>query len=61
MPASPPDLHDGAAPSLEFIRSTIARSASFTAVPGIGGALMGAVGLSAAIASRTHAVPEEAC
>lgn len=37
-----------AAANLEFIRTTMARSASFTAVPGYGGVLMGGVALVAA-------------
>ncbi|MEZ5293199.1 MAG: hypothetical protein R2745_19110 [Vicinamibacterales bacterium] len=46
-------LDDRAADSLEFIRATMARSASFTVVPGWGGVGMGAVGLAAAVgASR---------
>ncbi|MGE0815556.1 MAG: hypothetical protein AB7O93_19630 [Vicinamibacterales bacterium] len=42
------DLEDRAADSLEFIRATMARSASFTVVPGWGGVGMGVVGLMAA-------------
>jgi len=45
---SPVALTDRATESLDFIRSTIARSAPFTAVPGRGGMGMGAVGLAAA-------------
>ena len=49
-------LHERAAESLEFIRDTMARSASFTAVPGRGGIAMGVVGIAAAIgASRVPA------
>ena len=39
---------DHAAENLQFIRHAMERSATFTAVPGVGGALMGAVGLLAA-------------
>jgi hypothetical protein len=35
--------------SLQFIRRTMERSSTFTAVPGLGGAAMGAVGLAAAV------------
>ncbi len=35
--------------SLHFIRQTMERSSTFTAVPGLGGAGMGAVGLAAAL------------
>ena len=53
---SPVALSDRATESLDFIRSTMARSAPFTAVPGRGGVAMGAVGLLAAgIASAQSA------
>ena len=39
---------DHAAENLQFIRHAMERSATFTAVPGLGGALMGGVGLIAA-------------
>jgi hypothetical protein len=46
-------MHERAAESIEFIRETMVRSASFTAVPGQGGVAMGAIGvLTAVIASR---------
>jgi len=46
-------MHERAAESIEFIRETMVRSASFTAVPGQGGAAMGAIGvLTALLASR---------
>jgi hypothetical protein len=51
MPMPLPALHERAAESLEFIRDTMARSASFTAVPGRGGIAMGIVGVLAAIAA----------
>ena len=47
-PRSAPTLNEHAIASLEFIRSTIERSASFTAVPGLGGVAMGAIGLATA-------------
>jgi hypothetical protein len=37
-------MHERAAESIEFIRETMVRSASFTAVPGQGGVAMGAIG-----------------
>lgn len=47
-------LQEHAADSLAFIRATMARSATFTAVPGRGGVGMGLIGVAAAIvASRT--------
>jgi hypothetical protein len=47
-------MHERAAESIEFIRETMVRSAAFTAVPGQGGVVMGAIGVVAAVfASRT--------
>ena len=52
MPREVTAVTDHAAKNLQFIRHTMERSATFSAVPGIGGALMGGVGLvAAAIAS----------
>lgn len=48
-------LHEQAAESLAFIRTTMARSASFTAVPGVGGAAMGTVACVAAIVAVREA------
>ena len=42
-------LGDRAADDLRFIRDAMARTATFTAVPGVGGALMGVVGLIPAV------------
>jgi hypothetical protein len=47
-PAAPPLLHEHAAENLRFIRDTMARATDFTAVPGVGGVLMGVVALAAA-------------
>lgn len=49
----PPSLHERAAEDLRFIRGAMERSASFTAIPGLGGMAMGAVALVAAVAART--------
>lgn len=47
--ADEPDrISDRAMDNLQFIRETMERSASFTAVPGFGGMLMGATALAAA-------------
>jgi hypothetical protein len=40
--------------SLQFIRRTMERSSTFTAVPGLGGAGMGAIGLAAAVLAATQ-------
>jgi hypothetical protein len=47
-PSAPPLLHQHAAENLRFIRETMARATDFTAVPGIGGVLMGVMALGAA-------------
>jgi hypothetical protein len=51
--SEPTALHDHAMDNLRYIRETIERAGSFTAVPGVGGMLMGSTALAAAwIASR---------
>jgi hypothetical protein len=47
-PADVTTVTDHAAENLHFIRQAMERSATFSAVPGVGGALMGTVGLIAA-------------
>ena len=54
---SPVALTERATESLDFIRSTMERSASFTALPGRGGMAMGLVGLAAAWISWNQAAP----
>lgn len=44
----PVSIQGRAADDLRFIRHAMERSATFTAVPGLGGALMGSIGLAAA-------------
>lgn len=52
-PAAPALLRDRAEENLRFIRETMDRSATFSAVPGVGGMAMGVLGLAAAfIAAR---------
>lgn len=46
-------LHDRAMENLSFIRDTMARAGSFTAVPGWGGVAMGATALLAGALART--------
>ena len=43
----PVELHAHAMENLRYIRRTIERAGSFTAVPGIGGMLMGSTALAA--------------
>jgi hypothetical protein len=49
-----PALHRHAADDLAFIRRTMQRAGSFTAVPGRGGMLMGVIGLLGAAAARVQ-------
>lgn len=44
----PRSISSQAADNLDFIRSAMERSSTFTAIPGTGGAVMGAIGLAAA-------------
>ena len=44
--------------SLQFIRRTMERSSTFTAVPGLGGAGMGAIGLAAAVVAANQTSAE---
>jgi hypothetical protein len=48
-PAAVPSVGQHAEENLRFIRRTMERSSTFTAVPGMGGAGMGAIGLAAAV------------
>ena len=51
-------MHERAAESIEFIRETMVRSASFTAVPGQGGVAMGAIGVLTAVLASQTTTPE---
>jgi hypothetical protein len=50
----PPSLHGRAMDNLAFIRETMERSTAFTAVPGYGGALMGATAIGASIVAANQ-------
>ncbi len=52
----PVELHEHAMDNLRYIRRTIERAGSFTAVPGIGGMLMGSTALAAAWVAERQAV-----
>lgn len=53
--ARPHPIHDHAIDNLRYIRSTMERASTLTAVPGYGGMVMGATALAAAaLASRVH-------
>ena len=52
--ADTPSFSRRAEDNLRFIRRTMERSSTFTAVPGLGGAGMGAIGLTAATLAATQ-------
>jgi hypothetical protein len=57
-PAAVTSFGEHAEESLRFIRQTMERSSTFTAVPGMGGAGMGAIGLAAAVFAANQSSPE---
>ena len=54
----PASIQGRAAADLRFIRHAMERSATFTAVPGLGGALMGSIALAAAVIAAAQPSPE---
>src|SRR5690348_10321325 len=56
-PPQPVELHEHAMDNLRYIRQTLERAGSFTAVPGKGGALMGLVALVAGRVAQRQTSP----
>ena len=58
-PAPPPESISGhAADNLRFIRQAMERSTTFTAVPGVGGCVMGGLALVAALVGSSQPSPD---
>jgi hypothetical protein len=57
-PAAVTSFGEHAEESLQFIRRTMERSSTFTAVPGLGGAGMGAIGLAATVLAANQSSAE---
>jgi hypothetical protein len=57
-PAAVTSVGQHAEESLQFIRRTMERSSTFTAVPGLGGAGMGVIGLAAAVLAANQGSAE---
>ena len=56
--SAPSALHERATENLQYIREAMERSGSFTAVPGVGGVLMGALALVAAWVASLQKSPQ---
>jgi hypothetical protein len=54
----PHSISNRAADDLTYIRSTMERSSAFTAVPGVGGALTGVIGLVATVVGAMQPTPD---
>jgi hypothetical protein len=56
-PRQPVALHDRAMDDLRYIRQTMERAGAFTAVPGVGGMVMGVAGLAGAAVAASQPTP----
>lgn len=57
-PSSEPIIQTHAEEQLRFIRNTMERASSFTAMPGRGGIIMGVIGFMAAVVAHRWQTPE---
>lgn len=57
-PDPPTSISGHAADNLTFIRQAMERSRTFTAVPGVGGCVMGAIALVAASVGSSQPTPD---
>ena len=58
MNGEPRSVSSHAAETLSFIRHAMERSSTFTAIPGVGGVMMGVIGVAAAVIAQRQPTPD---